>query len=50
MWLVACGWSREDGDEEQFVEDRRWCQYRAKACRDAKKALCSVLLEHGTET
>ena len=28
-WRVARGsWSHEDRDEEQLVEDSRWCQYR----------------------
>ena len=37
LWRVARGmWSHEDRDEEQLVEDRRWCQYRGLAAMQKK--------------
>ena len=36
-WRVARGsWSREDRDEEQLVEDSRWCQHRGLSGRQKK--------------
>ena len=43
-WRVARGsWRHEDRDEEQLVEDSRWCQYRGLASKRS-------ILEHETET
>ena len=37
LWRVARGlWSHDDRDEEQLVEDRRWCQYRGLAAMQKK--------------
>ena len=37
LWRVARGlWSPEDRDEDQLVEDRRWCQYRGLAAMQKK--------------
>ena len=36
-WRVARrSWSHEDRDEEQLVEDSRWCQYRGLAATQEK--------------
>ena len=38
QWRVARGsWSHEDRDEEQLVEDSRWCQYRGLAAMQEKQ-------------
>ena len=38
-WRVArCLWCHEDRDEEQLVEESRWCQYRGFATMHTQPA------------
>ena len=34
--MARGSWSHEDRDEEQLVEDSRWCQYRGLAAMQKK--------------